>query len=99
MGQSCSQDSTACGRLHSEPQPGSIMGCNYWVSPSRMPCFPCPCHTMHWLALQADGSGMYSLQGLWTQEREGLHVVTLVCANRAYSILKVEMARERITPR
>ncbi|KAL4444371.1 hypothetical protein ABPG75_012108 [Micractinium tetrahymenae] len=48
--------------------------------------------------LQADGSGMYSLQGLWSQAREGLRVVTIVCANRAYSILKVEMARERITP-
>lgn len=42
---------------------------------------------------------MYSLQGLWSQAREGLHVVTIICANRAYSILKVEMARERIVPR
>lgn len=42
---------------------------------------------------------MYSLQGLWSQAREGLRVVTVVCANRSYSILKVEMARERITPR
>lgn len=48
--------------------------------------------------LQADGSGMYSLQGLWSQAREGLRVVTVICANRAYSILKVEMARERIAP-
>ena len=104
--------------------------------------------------LQADGSGMYSLQGLWTQvrggrragraglegaaqhrgwapteppaavgalrvgpgtpwnptaarpslpapqqAREGLQVITVVCSNRAYAILKVELARERITPR
>lgn len=49
--------------------------------------------------LQADGSGMYSAQALWTQAREGLHVVTVVAANRTYAILKVEMAKQRITPR
>jgi acetolactate synthase-1/2/3 large subunit len=49
--------------------------------------------------LQADGSGMYSLQALWTQAREGLRVVTLVCANRSYAILKLEMAKQRIAPR
>jgi len=45
------------------------------------------------IAFQADGSGMYTLQALWTQAREGLDVVTLVCANRAYRILQVELAR------
>ncbi|PSC72378.1 acetolactate synthase large subunit [Micractinium conductrix] len=48
--------------------------------------------------LQADGSGMYSLQGLWSQAREGARVITIICSNRSYAILKVEMARERITP-
>lgn len=33
------------------------------------------------------------------QAREGLRVVTIICANRAYAILKVELARERIMPR
>ena len=42
---------------------------------------------------QADGSAMYTLQALWTQAREGLHVVTLICANRSYQVLQVEMAR------
>lgn len=32
---------------------------------------------------------MYSLQALWTQAREQLHVITLICANKRYSILKV----------
>lgn len=32
---------------------------------------------------------MYSLQALWTQAREQLHVVTIICANRSYAILKV----------
>jgi acetolactate synthase-1/2/3 large subunit len=45
------------------------------------------------IALQADGSGLYTLQSLWTQAREGTHVVTIVCANRSYRILQVELAR------
>jgi acetolactate synthase-1/2/3 large subunit len=42
---------------------------------------------------QGDGSALYTLQSLWTQAREQLHVVTLVCANRSYRILEVELAR------
>ena len=38
---------------------------------------------------QADGSALYSVQALWTQAREQLHVVTVICANRTYAILKV----------
>jgi acetolactate synthase-1/2/3 large subunit len=48
------------------------------------------------IALQADGSAMYTLQALWTQAREGLDVTTLVCANRMYRILKIEAARAGI---
>jgi acetolactate synthase I/II/III large subunit len=43
------------------------------------------------VALQADGSGMYTVQGLWTQARESLDVLTVVFSNRGYSILKGEM--------
>jgi acetolactate synthase-1/2/3 large subunit len=43
------------------------------------------------ICLQADGAGMYSLQGLWTQARERLNVVTIVFANRAYAILQGEL--------
>lgn len=57
------------------------------------------CVTRPVINLQADGSGMYSIQALWTRAREGLHVVTIVCANRTYAILKVEMAKQRIAPR
>lgn len=42
---------------------------------------------------QADGSALYTIQALWTQAREGLHVVTLLCSNRAYRILQIELAR------
>ena len=45
------------------------------------------------LALEADGSGMYTLQALWTMARENLNVLTVVFANRRYRILDVEMRR------
>jgi acetolactate synthase-1/2/3 large subunit len=45
------------------------------------------------LCLQADGSAMYTLQALWTQAREGLHVTTLVLANHSYAILNMELHR------
>lgn len=43
------------------------------------------------VSLQADGSGMYTVQGLWTQARERANVLTIVASNRGYSILKGEM--------
>lgn len=42
--------------------------------------------------LQADGSGMYTLQGLWTHAREELDVVTIIFANRRYAILRGELS-------
>ena len=48
------------------------------------------------LALQADGSGMYTLQALWTQAREQLDISTVVCANRSYRVLRIELARAGI---
>jgi acetolactate synthase-1/2/3 large subunit len=45
------------------------------------------------VAFQADGSGQYTIQSLWTQAREGLDVTTLICSNRSYRILQVELAR------
>ena len=42
------------------------------------------------LCLSADGSGMYTLQALWTMAREGLNITTVIFANRAYSVLKRE---------
>ena len=44
------------------------------------------------VAVQADGSGMYTLQGLWTQARERLDVTTVILANRKYAILLGEYA-------
>jgi acetolactate synthase-1/2/3 large subunit len=44
------------------------------------------------LCLEADGSGMYTLQALWTAARESLNITVVVFANRAYQILKGELA-------
>jgi acetolactate synthase-1/2/3 large subunit len=44
------------------------------------------------LCLEADGSAMYTLQALWTAARESLNITTVVFANRAYAILKGELA-------
>ncbi len=43
------------------------------------------------ISMEADGSGMYTLQSLWTQARESLDVVTVIFANRAYRILQYEI--------
>jgi acetolactate synthase I/II/III large subunit len=43
------------------------------------------------VALQADGSAMYTIQALWTQAREQLDVTTVVCDNGAYAILAAEL--------
>jgi acetolactate synthase-1/2/3 large subunit len=43
--------------------------------------------------LQADGSGMYTVQALWTLAREKLDVLTIVFANRSYATLAGEMRK------
>jgi acetolactate synthase-1/2/3 large subunit len=45
------------------------------------------------IALEADGSGMYTLQSLWTMAREHLDVVTVILANHRYRILDIEIRR------
>lgn len=44
------------------------------------------------LALEGDGSGMYTLQSLWTMARENLDITVVIFVNRAYSILRGELA-------
>jgi acetolactate synthase-1/2/3 large subunit len=45
------------------------------------------------IALQGDGSAMYTLQALWSQARCGARVTTVLFANRAYAILDIELQR------
>jgi len=47
--------------------------------------------------LQADGCAAYAPQALWTQARERLNVVTVVCANARYAILELEQMMQRCT--
>jgi benzoylformate decarboxylase len=49
------------------------------------------------VALIGDGSAMYTIQALWTQARERLNVTTLLCNNRSYRILQVELHRAGVT--
>jgi acetolactate synthase I/II/III large subunit len=54
----------------------------------------CPDHRV--IAFEADGSGMYTVQSLWTMARESLDVTIVVCANRAYRVLQMELARSGV---
>jgi acetolactate synthase I/II/III large subunit len=45
------------------------------------------------IALEADGSAMYTIQALWTMAREQLDVTTVILSNRAYAILRMELMR------
>jgi len=47
--------------------------------------------------LQADGSAMYTVQSLWTQAQAKMNVTTLICSNRSYNIINVELQRAGIT--
>ena len=43
------------------------------------------------IALEGDGSAMYTVQGLWTMAREQLDITVLVFANNTYKILQGEL--------
>ena len=45
------------------------------------------------IAVSGDGAAMYSLPALWSMAREKLDVVTIICANRSYNILNIELGR------
>ncbi|HKE76326.1 MAG TPA: acetolactate synthase large subunit [Acidimicrobiales bacterium] len=50
------------------------------------------------IALEADGSALYTLQSLWTQARESLDVTTIVFNNRSYAVLNMELNRVGAEP-
>ena len=50
------------------------------------------------VSLQADGSGMYTLQALWTQAREKLPITTVLLSNRKYQILLGELTNVGANP-
>lgn len=74
-------------------QPGGAIGLG-------MPCaigaaIACPDRPV--VTLQADGSGMYTVQSLWTMAREGLNIKTIISNNSGYQIVGIEMLRAGVT--
>ena len=45
------------------------------------------------IALQADGSAMYTVQSLWTMVREDTDITVVLLNNSSYAILNIEMQR------
>jgi acetolactate synthase-1/2/3 large subunit len=45
------------------------------------------------IALEGEGSAMYTIQSLWTMAREELDVTVVIFNNRSYAILNVELER------
>jgi acetolactate synthase-1/2/3 large subunit len=45
------------------------------------------------LALESDGSMMYTLQALWTMAREALDITVVGLSNRSYAVLTMELSR------
>jgi acetolactate synthase-1/2/3 large subunit len=45
------------------------------------------------VALEGDGSAMYTIQALWTMARENLDVTVVIFNNQKYSILELEFVR------
>ena len=85
-------DSRACPPFAHLALTGGAIGCGPPLAVGA--AVACPDRTV--INFQADGSGLYSAQALWTQARERLKVVTVVCKNNTYAILKVELAKQGI---
>jgi acetolactate synthase-1/2/3 large subunit len=45
------------------------------------------------VALESDGSALYTLQAWWTMAREGLDVTTILLNNHSYAVLNMELDR------
>ena len=50
------------------------------------------------VALEADGSALYTVQSWWTMAREGLDVTTVILNNHSYAILNMELDRVGAEP-
>jgi len=45
------------------------------------------------IAIQSDGSGLYTAQALWSMSREHTDVIVLIAANHTYNVLRTELGR------
>jgi acetolactate synthase-1/2/3 large subunit len=51
------------------------------------------CPEQKTVALQADGSAMYTIQALWSMAREDVDVTVVLLNNQSYAILNIELER------
>src|SRR5207237_8554374 len=51
------------------------------------------CPVRRVVALESDGSAMYTLQSWWTMAREGRDVTTILFNNGSYAVLNMELGR------
>ncbi len=81
---------TATARSHDWlNQTGGSIG---WGLPAAVgAALACPDRKV--VALEGDGSAMYTIQALWTMAREDLDVTVVIFNNQKYSILEIEFAR------
>ena len=81
---------TASSRAHDQLSlTGGAIG---WGLPAAVgAAIACPQRKV--VALEADGSAMYTLQALWTMARENLDITVVIFNNRKYSILELEFGR------
>lgn len=66
---------------------GGSLGCG--IPASLGASIACPDRRV--INMEGDGSGMYTVQGLWTQARERANVTTVIFSNRRYNILDAEL--------
>jgi len=50
------------------------------------------------VSFQADGSGLYTIQSLWSMAREQLDITVVIINNRSYKIIEVEAQRAGLDP-
>lgn len=67
--------------------PGGALG--FGIPASLGASIACPDRRV--INMEGDGSAMYTVQGLWTQAREGANVTTVIFSNRRYNILDGEL--------
>jgi acetolactate synthase-1/2/3 large subunit len=82
-------------------EPHTMLGLTGGSIGQGLPCalgaaLACPDRKV--IAFQADGSGLYTVQALWSMAREGADVTVVVCSNRRYRILQYELSRVTTAP-
>ena len=87
-----------CGPRERRPARRPMTGSASPAVPSGRGCRspsarPRPRRDRRVVALEADGSALYTLQSWWTMAREGLDVTTIVLNNHSYAVLNMELDR------